>query len=366
MDRRTLLAVAGTTLLTASAGCNDSRDETTRDTNASENTTGVTNTSQNGTDETDPTENGTEDTNTSESDTEADTDESGRVPADVVREFYEAVDAGDPTALSSLLHDAVAGEVTDGDVVEADWELVSVATTVTEEDPDPGEVPITRLSADERAVVVRGEPTVLGTDGAERTLRPRRFVVATDDGRWQLWDLVVGFFHEPPQTLAIEGVTGVVGSPGEIHEVRLAVTPRPESGAVNLSRLQVVFLGPQKTNLYASSVDGEPATGESHPEDVSPTVFDRPDRPDDRYGVAVVEASQPDNITMTATADSYELVVDTSGGTTDAGVDRLSPLTPGDELGIVVMTQTGQQFDTTAAIPALDGAKIGDRVDISE
>jgi archaellin len=331
----------------ASAGCNTDGESNGND-----------NTSQNGGTDGDG-------SNDSSGNEERDyTDESGRVPADVVREFYEATGTGDVDGVSELLHSDIAGDANNENVDESRWEFVSVETTVVDETPDPSEVPITRLSADERTVVVRGQPTVISADGVETTLRAREFIVATESGNWQLWDLVVGFFHEPPQTLEIEGTTGVVGSPGEIHEVRFTVTPGPESGAVNLSALQIAFFGPQKTNLYANSANGERATGDTHPEDVSPGVFDRPDRPDDRYGVAVVEADQPDNITMADPEDKYELVVDTSGGTNEAGADRLSPLVPGDEVGAVVMTQTRQQFETAVEIPALDGAEVGDRVDL--
>ena len=375
MDRRTLLALAGTTLVAASAGCNDgsnddgsnddgSNDDGSNDDNetdnSSENSTGDTNSSEvSGDDTTDETDNG--DDTTGEY-----TDESGRMPAAVVRGFYEAVETGDADAMSALLHENVAGDASEELIADTDREFLSVETTVVDDALDPLDFPITRVPDGERVVLVRAEPTVRDADGTERTLIAQEFLIATENGRWQLWDLVEGFFHKPSQTLAIGDVTGIVGAPGEIHESRLAVTPGPESGAVDLSALQIVFFGPEETNLSVGLDGTEPATATSDPEDVGPGVFEREGTIDDRYGVAVVDAEQPDNITMTAQTDRYELVVDTSGGTTDAGLDRLAPLVPDDEVGVVVRTRTGQRFETTVEIPTLDGAEVGDRVDLQE
>jgi hypothetical protein len=363
MERRVLLALAGGTL--AVAGCTGSggTDSNGENTTTERENDSSSNESENATsDDSDSPDDGdtSNDSDTSDDEQTA-TDEAGRVPADVIRAFYQAVAAGDAGAVEDLLHGAVAGEATDEDVEDAAWELTRLDAEIRRDSLDERVFPVVLVPDDEWTVLVGSTATVVEPDGTERELT-QAFIIATEDGRWQLWDLRQGFFHRPPQSLAITDVQGVLGTPNEIHEVRIGVSPRPESGAIDLSALQIVFFGPEETNLYVSTYEGERATAETPPGEVEPSVVGRDDRPRDRYGVAVVEAAHPDDITTTAHTDRYELVVATPGGQTAAGLDWLQPLTPGDELGLVVATRTGHRAEGSFRIPPLDGVETGERV----
>jgi archaellin len=354
MHRRNLLALAGGTL--ALAGCGGTSDDNeTDDTNTSDDN------QTNGSETSD--DNGTDTSDSDEGGDETYADESGVVPADIIRQFYEAVETTDVAAVNDLLHSAVAGGANEQNVQDDDWEFVSLDAEVLEEDPSAREYAVREVPDGERTLLVRAS-AVLRESGSEST-QERRFLLATENGEWQLWDLAQGFFHRPQQAITIEGVTGVVGAPGEIHELRVTVRPQAGSAVVDLSRLRIGYTGPERTDLTVDDHDGARATADTDPEHVEPNLF-RTDagKPDDRYGVAVVSAEQPDDLRMTADGDRYELVVATPGGETDERVERLSPLTAGDSVELLVRTHTSHRSQVSVEVPDLDGYDVGAEVEL--
>lgn len=364
MKRRALLVAASLSLSTAVAGCLGGDDETD-DSGNGENEDDENGTDDNGTGENGNGENGGEN---GENGADDYADEAGDVPSDLLAEYYEALLSADVDATNDLLHSELSGEAREvhfqGD---SGFELTAIDVAVAAEHVDSRELNVEPIPEDETTVLAVAAATVAEPDGTENTVEGE-FVLVTENGQWRLWDLVGGWFRYAPAYLEITRITGIVGSEGEIHELRVGVQSATDSEWSDLTALRLTYI-PQQGS--ADQEAGAPATvqtprdvtSETNPEDVEPQVVEVDGRPADRFGVSVVSADNPDDLRL-APGDEYELVIDTSGDDAHEDLPGLTPLRSGNEL-MLQMDSIFMVLDTyEASIPDLDGLDAGEEVDI--
>lgn len=363
MNRRSVLLAGTTGLFAAIAGCSGAGDDWNQpgaddsDDN-DERRDGDDGDGDGRTDGTTDDQDGNDDTDDEDTDpTEAYADEEDTTPLEFLKTYYQTFGTGDVDGLNELLHADLPGQATPmvvpGDSVElADLEVEVLGTTV-----DESAFGFAPIPDDESILHVEATAAFAGD---EQDTKREDLVLVTEDGRWRLWDLVSRLYHL--QVLETTGLTGIVGAEGEIHELRLGVTRTSESGPVDLSEVNIIeyIAGDVMATFNVGEIDGEPATGHSHPEDVKPDVVEH-DRghPQDLFGVSVVTASEPDNLFITDESDIYQIVIDTSGG------EALPPLTPGEQLRMTL--RTGSAFDTPPLereIPDLEAVPVGEEVEI--
>lgn len=357
MQRRDVLVLASGALSVGIAGCNhdfddDSADDTETEENGDE---------ESPANDTNGTGNETNGDGNGESDPNAEyADEDGRVPADVLEGFYEARRTIDIDQINDLLHPAVPGEAAPIHFQNETPELLDVETDIVQEGIDEAALGFAPIPEGETVIRVESTAYYPSEDG-EVTLEDD-FVLATDDGRWYIWDFAWKLFQRDRVT--VTDVTGIVGDPGEVHEIRVRVRPAEDSSPVDLSEIIFIeFTTPEiPATVRVGHHEGEPATAETHPEDVEPAVVEHEDidgQIQDLFGVTAVSAVTPDNLWMTDADDRYDLVVDTSGG------EAFPSLESGDSLQITLRTRSQHDTPPTALeIPDIEGVESGTEVEL--
>lgn len=281
--------------------------------------------------------------------TEAQTDRSTEDPAELMESFLRTqVDV--VAARQEFYHSAVE---------QPELEVLDIAAETVEREVDVEMLAeVANADADDLESSLAGEETARvelefeTREGSERRRVTEEWFVATDDSEWRVIDRGAREETGTESTDQVADNVNVISEVGtvgahdaaddQIGELRVGLQPAAGADEIDLADLSLQYVSENDfANIIAGSDDGEPATAETHPDDIEIDGLEG-----ERYDVDVVTAESEDDLLMTDSDDRYELVLPLSDEQ-----ENLSPLVEGEEVEMTITTGVGAQTIASMEVP---------------